>query len=103
MVIFNSFLYVYQAGQCGKKSVSIHRSWGIPHGIFCFFGGDPMDKSTETCMAQSHIKDLENYIGTFSGWIFFYESKFNDGKTRNRHREIFHSFGGSSLDTPSMA
>ena len=31
-----------------------------------------MDKSTETCMAQSHIKDLENYIGTFSGWIFFF-------------------------------
>ena len=76
---------------------------GYHTGFFVFFWGDPMDKSTETCMAQSHIKDLENYIGTFSGWIFFYESKFNDGKTRNRHREIFHSFGGSSLDTPSMA
>ena len=34
------------------------------------FFGDPMDNSTETCMAQSHIKDLEKSTDLF--WLDFF-------------------------------
>ena len=66
------------------------------------FFWDPMDNSTETCMAQSHIKDLEKSTDLF--WLDF----FCKYLMMEKHETDIGGFfivllGGSSLDIPSMA